>query len=400
MMASEGRVSLTRRLLLWATRRLRRSRFLPVTMVNRVADEHRLGQALTQRVLVYFPTALGTLYQVRPWYEPLRALDAVHPLVMVFRDSRTAERVRSETDFDCLSVGTSAQLDDIVLRSDVALALYVNLDPLDFDCLRFASMTHVYIGHGDSDKEVFVSNQVKAFDKYFVAGPAAVERLGHHLAYYDAAQRCVVIGQPQLDGFNPAEPEPSRRAVVVYAPTWEGANPSSSYSSLLSHGPALVDSLIRDGGYDVVYRPHPLTGVEDPRYAAADHAIRRMLETTGHRVDVTETLESTFSGAAVLITDVSATVSYWLTTGRPVLMTKPTSEATVPEGSLSASLPGLDAHDAGSTAAVVASLLVHPPPLDAIASFHLGDLREGDATASFIDACTELVDSRQHRTGS
>lgn len=362
-----------------------------MTMVDRVADEERLGQPVQQPVLVYFATAQNSLYQLRPWYAPLLALNAEHPIVLVFRDSRTASIVRAETSFDCLTVSTSGQLDEIVSLSDIRLALYVNLDPLDFDCLRFASMTHVYLGHGDSDKSVFVSNQVKAFDRYFVAGPAGIRRLQEQLAFYDAVDRCVVIGQPPLDSFTPAEPGPDQRPVVLYAPTWEGTDPSSSYSSLLTHGPALVDSILRSGRYSLVYRPHPLTGLEDSRFAAADAALRRTIEQADQRVDLSPTLEPACSGASVLITDVSAVAGFWLTTARPILITTPASGATVAENSLGAVLPALAAIDAGSAATIIDALRADPPLFDGLVVTHLGGFAHGEATRKFVETCGELI---------
>src|SRR5699024_11779907 len=88
------------------------------------------------------------------------------------RDSRTPAIARTEAGLDCLTVGTVGQLGDILAVSDVRRALYVNLDPLVFEALRFTGPAHVYLGHGDSDKDVFASHQVCAFDYYFVAGPA------------------------------------------------------------------------------------------------------------------------------------------------------------------------------------------------------------------------------------
>ena len=52
----------------------------------------------------------------------------------------------------------------VIARSDVALALYVGHASANFECLRFASLLHAYIGHGDSDKGVSASNQLKAYD--------------------------------------------------------------------------------------------------------------------------------------------------------------------------------------------------------------------------------------------
>ncbi|MCW2798642.1 MAG: glycosyl transferase [Aeromicrobium sp.] len=394
-MASDGpnraaRPRLRTRLQRWLISRIRRSRFLPATTVDRVADVDRLNIALTQSGLVYFATSQATLYQIRPWLPALRRLDAEVPLAVVFRDSRAAAIVRAESGLDCFTVGTQADLDGIVTRSDVKLALYINLDPLDFDCLRFGSMMHAYIGHGDSAKAVFASNQVKAFDRYFIAGDAAAARLERELMEFDPATRCVKIGQPQLDGFEPSPPTEGARPVVVYAPTWEGAQNSQSSSSLLTHGPAIVDALVQDGRFDIVYRPHPLTGSEDPRLGEVDAAIRRTLAGSGHRVDASPTLATAFDGASVLITDVSAAASFWLVTGRPMIVTS----GGVAEPMFGSRIPSLGSGDAPRTAEIVASLLADPPNLLGVVAEHLGDTTPGAATSAFVAACITTIEQR------
>lgn len=382
----------------WVVARIRRSRLLPTGVLNRVADSARLGQAVDASVVVWFPTALDSLYQLRPWYDALRELHATHRLVIVCRDSRVAKAIRQESSLDALSLSTSAELDAILADSTVKVALYVNLDPLDFDCLRFRSLAHVYIGHGDSDKAVFASNQIKAFDRYFVAGSAAVARLGTQLMFFDAAARTAIIGQPQLDGaalspsaLAPAAPTGSPPR-VVYAPTWEGAHPSASYSSVVSHGEHIVGSLIA-AGFTVVYRPHPFTGREDATYRQVDERLRKIVAAGGQLVDESPDLRAAFDSSDVLITDVSAVVSYWLPSGRPILLTEPVNVA-LPADTLSARLPRLSVAEAPSAAAGVTALLADPPDLSAEIATHLGDVTPGAATAAFVVAVGQMIADR------
>jgi hypothetical protein len=340
-------------------------------------------------VLLYFPTMQDSLYQLRPWYHALKALDAVHPVVCVFKDSRTARVVREETGLDCVTLARYGQLDEILSRSDVKLALYVNHDPINFECLRFTSLVHVYLGHGDSDKGVSVSNQVKAYDLCFLAGQAALERTATAVMLYDAAAHSVLIGQPQLDGAAPvtASPDPGGRRSVLYAPTWEASQPSVSYGSLETHGVALVRAL--SGAYRVIYRPHPLNGVIRASYAAADATVRELAD----RVDTHVPLEQSFADADLLVTDVSAVTLNWLPTGKPMLVTTPT--VPYPPSALMDVLPLVGPDDA--FAAVVAEHLAADPSGPARAALvehYLGDPTPGVATERFIAACTDALSMR------
>src|SRR5699024_8765545 len=105
-----------------------------------------------------------SLYQLLPWLPAFEALDAQQRVVVICQDSRTAAKIRAASKLDVLTIARYGRLDDILSRSRVGLALYVGHSPRNFDCLRFTDMTHVYLGHGDSDKAVSASNQVKAYD--------------------------------------------------------------------------------------------------------------------------------------------------------------------------------------------------------------------------------------------
>jgi hypothetical protein len=385
-MASEPRVGPVRRLQLWAIGRLRRSRFLPVGMPDKLTDEARLGKPFTQQVMVYFPTPQDSLYQLRPWYHALTALDRVHPIVCVFKDSRTAKVVHEETGFDCVTLARYGQLDEILSRSEVKLALYVNHDPVNFEALRFTSLVHIYLGHGDSDKGVSVSNQVKAYDWCFLAGQAALDRTASAVMLYDAPARSILIGQPQLDSATTVvgTPSPDDRQTVLYAPTWEASQPSVSYGSLETHGEALLRAL--SPTYRVVYRPHPLNGVIRPSYAAADAVVRSLAD----RVDTDVTLEQSFADADLLITDVSAVTLNWLPTGKPLLVTRPL--VPYPPSRLMEAVPQLAATD--DFAAAVAEHLAADPTKadrDALIDHYLGDPTPGAATARFIAACEDVM---------
>lgn len=382
----------------WVMGRARRSRFFPVTIPDRLGQDDELaGTSLPHRVVVFFPDTLESLYQLRPWLPALEALDRVARTVVVCQDSRTARAVREASSLDVLTIARYGRMDDLLARSDVRVALYVNHSPRNFENLRFTSLTHVYLGHGESDKGVSASNQVKAYDFCFVAGRAAVERLVAHVPRYDAEARCVVIGQPQLDSsglLTLPQRTPGERTAVLYAPTWEGAQPSVAYSSVLSHGVRLVRSLLDDGRYDVLYRPHPLTGVTSAEYGAADAEIRALVTGAGgaHRVDTSPDLAAAFARADVLVCDVSGVALNWLPTGRPFLVARPGGDAVVPEPApILAPERMLDADEDAATAVARALAESDDDAARALVEHYLSDVTPGRATARFVAAAAALV---------
>ncbi|MDQ4138113.1 MAG: CDP-glycerol glycerophosphotransferase family protein, partial [Actinomycetota bacterium] len=327
--------------------------FFPQSIPNRLGDDDQLhGHALPEEILVYFPSAPDSLYQLLPWLPTLEILHRRHPVAVICQDSRVAAAVRQRTTMRVLTIARYGRLDDLLGRSDVKLALYVSHEPRNFECLRFASLIHVYLGHGDSDKGVSASNQLKAYDYAMVPGQAAVDRVARRLMNYDAAERCIVIGQPYAPPLvRGARADADDRCTVLYAPTWEGAQPSVAYSSLLSHGPGLVRSLLADPRFRVIFRPHPLSGVTSGDYAAAAKEIESAIAAAssahpavGHATIHAdeEPIEASFDRADLLVTDVSAVATAWLPTDRPMLITMPASEQSTPADSgMVAALPRL-----------------------------------------------------------
>ncbi|MGO3210278.1 MAG: CDP-glycerol glycerophosphotransferase family protein [Brachybacterium sp.] len=280
--------TLNRRLRSMGGRLLRRYHLLPGGMPDGLGDDEDLqDQSLHGDVIVYFADTMESIYQLRGWYGPLRALHAELGVTVVCMDSRVAEVLRDEMDMPVVTVALDATLDGLIARSDTKLILYVNYNPMNTAPLRSRSVIHVSLLHGDSDKGVSVSNQVKAYDYSFVAGQAAIDRYARYTSLFDAAARCLPVGRPALDTDREAVAVPERRderPVVLYAPTWEGGQASVAYSSLRTHAETLLRA-VQEEGARIIYRPHPLTGVRVPEFGEADRAVRELLaESGGHHL--------------------------------------------------------------------------------------------------------------------
>ena len=386
----------------------RRTGLLPAGTPDRLADDEKLLDGrFEQTVMVYFPDTRVNLYQLRQWYAPLLALNERHPVVLVLQDSRAARLVRQELDLPAVVIAHYGRLDELLSRSDVKLALYVNHNPQNFAALRFTSLAHVYLTHGDSDKGVSVSNQSKAYDFIFVPGQAAVDRMQAYTMFYDAAPHCVLIGCPQLDVDRPtaAAPPPASRPTVLYAPTWEGAQPSMAYGSVASHGPAIVRALLGDGRFAVAYRPHPLNGISSVEYGDADAEVRRLVTEAAaadpgaaHRIETERTVNDSLAGADLLVSDISAMAIEWLPSGKPMVITEPVSSAVVTARTRMLDVvPRLSVTDLPGLAALVADQLDRDPARAAragLVDYYLGDTSPGAATKSFLEACTRVISAR------
>ncbi|RBY80128.1 glycosyl transferase [Blastococcus sp. TF02-09] len=381
-------------------RLVRRLGLLPGGEPDGLGEDATLtGAALDGRVVAFFPEPPRNAYQLGQWLPQLEVLSQRHGVTVVTQDSRTTAWLRRRTALPVLCVGRTATLDGLLQRSDVALAVYVSHHPRNFQMLRHPSAAHVYLGHGESDKAVSASNQLKAYDRAFVAGPAAEQRILDELMWFDRG-RLVRIGRPQAAASSP-RPVPAV-PTVLYAPTWEGAQPSMAYSSVATHGRALIASLLA-GGLRVVYRPHPRTGANRRDVAAADAGLRRLLGTaeavgTGSTVDLDRPLQDAFADADLLLTDVSSLAVEWLPTGRPLVVTVPADPAAVVTPSpLLDAVPRLAAADAERAAELVRRQLADDAQRSARAALvdhYLGGGDPDAALARFLDACDDVIAAR------
>ena len=197
---------------------------------------HRPGE-----VVVYFGDDILRYYQLRQWLPVFETLGSRHPVQIVTRDAETFDAVSAATALPCINLPSFGELTEFYRHADHKVAVYVNNSARNFQSLVARSMLHVHVNHGESDKICMVSNQVKAYDRVFVAGDAAINRHRAALIGFDHGA-LVPIGRPQLDlAPLPALP-PTRRRTVLYAPTWEGEEPSNNYTSVDVLGPRIVGS--------------------------------------------------------------------------------------------------------------------------------------------------------------
>ncbi|MGI8882481.1 MAG: CDP-glycerol glycerophosphotransferase family protein [Jatrophihabitans sp.] len=384
---------------------IRRWGLLPEGDPDGLGDDETLrGQSLAFTVMLYFPDTAPNIYQLRQWYRPLMDLNARHLVGIVCLDSRTASAVRAECPLPVVCCGRIATLEDLVSRSDVALALYVNHNVRNLHPLRFPTMLHAYLGHGESDKAASASNQVKAYDFALVAADAGRDRLRRNLLRYDTEAHVRTIGRPQLDGNDTPAVDGRRegdRLRVLYAPTWEGAQPSMAYSSVVTHGEAILRSLLATQQFDVVYRPHPRTGANSAGYAAADRRLRELItehapagRSDASRVDLAPTWDARHDAADLLISDISAVAADWMTTGKPLLVTVPASPgAFIDTDTVLTAAPGITVTDAPRTAELVLAEIGGGDAAKrrAWVQYAMGDTSPGASSKKFLHVCDELV---------
>ena len=214
-----------------------------------------------------------------------------------------------------------------MLPKTVRAALYVySGDNEDFLKAR-PRVTHIWLHHGDSDKESSSRRKSRRYDVLVVAGQAAIDRYAAR-GVRIPSRKFKILGRPQVENISTASAPISSIAnpVVLYAPTWYAADHKINHSSL-PVGAAIVSALLARNA-TVIFRPHPARrGL--PEAAAAIAAVEEVL-----RADAQATSRQHRWGAAAsepefadlanaadaMVADVSAVVTDFMQSLKPFAM--------------------------------------------------------------------------------
>lgn len=278
--------------------------------------------------VVYYATTVGVHYQMGMWLPYLERLDK--PYVVITRNPATVPEIAKLTKKPILvprnDKKMSDHLDSMVVPSMKA-AFYVQGSAANSTFQRY-KMTHVWLNHGDSDKQANYHPRHATYSKLFVSGQQGIDRYAAHGIEVPPG-RFQIVGRPQIESIMVRdEPLPAGSPrTILYAPTWKGGRPSTNYSSL-PNGLTMITAVLERGS-TVIFRPHPLS-YNDHTDAARIRAIHELLaadETAsgrqhvwGKQAEKDWDVPACFNASDALITDVSSIASDYLASGKPFAM--------------------------------------------------------------------------------
>jgi hypothetical protein len=365
------------------------------------------GEGAPGEVVVYFGDDPRRLYQLWQWIPVFERLHGRHPVLLVIRDARSYAELQQRTALPRVLAPTFADLADLYENSAHKIAIYVNNSAHNFQSLTGRRMLHVHVNHGESDKVCMVSNQVKAYDRVFVAGEAAVRRYRAGLIDFDTS-RLVRVGRPQLDlRPSPVLPPTSRRT-ILYAPTWEGENASNNYTSVDTFGVAVVSAALAVPDVRVVYKPHPRVAISThPVVSAAHEQIVQMLaDDHEHQVMIDADILAVLPGCDLMVTDVSSVGLdfLYLHPDKPLFITDrhDDRDRLRVEAPVSRCADVVDSATIGMLAHTLAARLAHDEHRagrDATRRYYFDNLGRGESTERFLAAVDDVMSVRDRLMG-
>jgi CDP-glycerol glycerophosphotransferase (TagB/SpsB family) len=264
-------------------------------------------------------------YQVMMWLPYLKR--AGRRFLVITRHALPAQVLAKLTDVPVVEARRISDL-EALLQPSVQAAFYVNASSGNGYLVRFQHLTHVFLGHGDSEKPTSYNPTHAMFDVIFAAGPAATRRYAAH-GVRIPAEKFKIVGRPQVEDIARAERSISEvsQPVVLYAPTWRGHVQETLLHSL-PVGDRIVAALLERGA-TVIFRPHAFSR-QFPEDVAAIQRIHRLLAADakvtgrahlwGAAAETDRTILECMNGSDAMICDVSSVVSDFLFSGKPFAM--------------------------------------------------------------------------------
>lgn len=362
------------------------------------------GVPVPAEIVVYFGDVATKLYQIEQWLPVLERLHAKHRILLVFRKVSALRALKKRTSLPMLFARRFEDLMALYDNNDYTLGIYVNNGVTNFQSLSFARMIHVHVNHGESDKLSMVSNQAKAYDRIFIAGPAAVDRHRSVLLEFDES-KLMKVGRPQLDLDFTDELPSVNIQTVMYAPTWEGENASNNYTSLDMYGRQIIEALLALPQTRVVYKPHPrVASSSDPEILEAHEAVVQAIEEANvgrgnqHVVSTEGNILAMFNSVDGLITDVSSVGLdfLYLHPERPLILTDRRTDKSglAHDAPVSSACSIIDENTIVDVRQLVASALeedAHVQQRAEMRRYYFGDFAKGDSTKAFVSAISELI---------
>lgn len=306
------------------------------------AIQNKVGRALRSSTpspesaidfVVFFADGPGQSYQLEQWIKPFEVLhDRGYGVCIVLMNALSARMLAQRTRLPLLLSRSMENIENALSSWGTSAVFYVNNSQANFTMLRLNGPAHVHVGHGESEKASMVSNQLKSYDSVFICGAAARARIVENIPRFDPS-KLVEIGRPQLDvpAQDAVAPRTGARIKVLYAPTWEGDARNMAYGSITEVGARLVETMLTDNRFTVVFRPHPKTGTwsatsrkEMARISNAVDKAAALIPEAGHRIETSGNSSLSISTADIVLCDISAMAMDTIGLDRPLMLLRST----------------------------------------------------------------------------
>lgn len=295
------------------------------TITFRLINKGTLEKGALKRIekekcaVVIHVSGMGDVaYQVNQW---LPVLEKLNQNVLVMIRERSIYHGMIATTLPVIFARTRLDVEKCFDSCEsLKVVLYPGNPMINAQVFRHFKLQHCFINHGESDKEVNQSKFLMAYDKIFVGGQLAENRL-RESGLPLRNNQIVHVGRPQAEILLDVKNENQKIKKILYAPTWEGFLESVNYSSVNELGLSLLSELSCKEEYEVFFKPHPYTGSKNGKTVSF---LKKMKELCSERninfVDPLISIHDCMNNSDLLITDISSVMNEYLVTKKPIIV--------------------------------------------------------------------------------
>ena len=192
--------------------------------------------------------------------------------------------------------------------------------------LQFNNLTHVFIGHGDSDKTASAHKYFRVYDQNWVAGQAHIDRF-NNAGFNHRGLQHIKIGRPNLkETLEKTQVDWKERYSgkihLLYLSTWEGFLKEQNYTSVYMIK-EFFENMIELSDYDIKIKLHPLLGQRDKTLENFSDSLKVFFKEKSINADIypkDKPVEDLIKESNVFICDISAVVSESLAGNGPIFV--------------------------------------------------------------------------------
>lgn len=231
-----------------------------------------------------------------------------------------------------LPVGSIKQVTPLLERMPNLKAIfYPANNGVNIQTVRNSKLCHIFLGHGDSDKDSSANKVFRLYDEVWTAGQNHIDRFKNIDASF-ASIDFRIVGQPWMKSWLETLPEHKKHERVDwgYFPTWEGYFQNSDYSSLtdIEEYVAAINDVLAPTGTGF-FKLHPRT--LDEEVDVIDGLVPNLACDVSLEAKE-NTLRSILSKPLqFVVCDISAAVTECLYIDVPIFLYRPKNEALVPD---------------------------------------------------------------------
>jgi CDP-glycerol glycerophosphotransferase (TagB/SpsB family) len=350
-------------------------------------------------VVVYFSGGIDSFYQIRQWEKPFEELNKKHKVLYIITDYEVYLQYIKEQKLEVIYIETFTNLIEFYQENEFAITLYVNNSLRNFQAVRYSRGYHIHLNHGESEKESMRSNQSQAYDYVFTVGQRGVDRYKDFLLNF-REEKFIQVGRPQLDFINQMDlDKKDNQKVILYAPTWEATHPSMNYTSVPVFGEQLVEKILENEEYILIYKPHAALGARNEDAKISHNKIMDMVNSSSRAYFMgEEDINSVFTLVDFTFFDNTSVMIDYLHTNKPAAYMEVLEDQSINELAKAFTTINEDNFDDFST--ILENHLQNDPNKDnrvKVKEYYLGNYKQGESTTIFINKISELIKQRDER---